>query len=110
MSEHTQGPWEHHAILSNSENDKGFRVMAHDGRDGRMWIADVSPVINNERGETSEEGKANARLIAAAPELLEALVAAVNYLSRLPPFPDRGVDVEAVRLLGVAAIAKAEGR
>jgi hypothetical protein len=57
-------------MLSGSENDKGFRVWASDGRDGRTWIADVSPVIDNDRGDASEAGKANAKLIALAPEML----------------------------------------
>ena len=74
MSGHTPGPWKQYPILSGSENDKGFHVTA-----ARVWIAEVSPVIKNERGDASEEGKANAALIVAAPDLLAAVKAALAW-------------------------------
>lgn len=74
MSQHTRGPWKCVRLLSGSENDKGFRISARDDRDGWVWIADVSPVIEDERGDASEQGKANARLITAAPKMLAALL------------------------------------
>ena len=57
MSKHTPGPW---AILSES---RGAIVTA---RDGCYDVAIVRDIGN-------EDNKANARLIAAAPELLQAL-------------------------------------
>lgn len=75
----TPGPWTQAPLLSGSENDRGFRISAHDGCDGWMWIADVSPVIYNERGDASDEGKANASLIATAPELFAAASRVVQY-------------------------------
>jgi hypothetical protein len=108
MSGHTQGPWEQHALLSPSENDKGFRVTAFDGRDGRMWIADVSPVIDNERGDASEEGKANARLIAASPDLLAALK---RYVEHDDTNHEPGNTFwQQIKDEALAAIAKAEGK
>jgi hypothetical protein len=67
MSEtkHTPGPWDYSAKLSASENHRGFRIWEH----GDSWVlADVMPM-----DEDGKQGEANARLIAAAPELLEAL-------------------------------------
>ncbi len=68
---HTPGPWTFFAILSGSENHKGFRV--NDEQD--CWIADVSP-----RDADGDVGNANARLIAAAPELLDCLKAALPLI------------------------------
>ena len=109
-------------MLSPSENDRGFRVFSSDDgvdhESGYVWIADVSPVIKGDRGDASEEGKANARLIAAAPDLLEALAA---LLCSLPTYPDPetpdilAVDPQRVLVTvgevrrAQAAIAKATG-
>ena len=57
MSKHTPGPW---AIYVNAPSDIVIRKMSKDGYE-LCAIARVS------------SGYANARLIAAAPELLEAL-------------------------------------
>lgn len=63
MTKHTPGPWQYAAKLSGSENHKGYYI----GSEG--WaLGFVQP--GDENGEL---GEANARLIAAAPELLEAL-------------------------------------
>ena len=59
MSKHTPGPWT--AIFQ--EDWRSTKVVTADGR----WIADVSMF-----GDSAD---ANARLIAAAPELLEAVQA-----------------------------------
>lgn len=68
MAKHTPGPWVYFAKLSGSENHKGFNLAAEYGK----WLGDLTP-MNNEDGDPSEEAIANARLIAAAPELVEAL-------------------------------------
>lgn len=54
------------------------------------------------RGRTAEEAEANAHLIAAAPELLEAAKGIINSI-------ENGNGVVCYRAL-MAAIAKAEGR
>lgn len=64
---HTPGPWQYAPILCRSENDRGWLVCVPDVR-----IADVWP-MNDEDGNASPEAKANARLIAAAPDLLATL-------------------------------------
>lgn len=73
---------------------------------GKMYVCDIRPgkyIIASVGVEwPSAEVKANARLIAAAPELLEACKAYVNA----------GTDKEdwAAMQLAVKAIAKAEGK
>jgi len=89
VSGHTPGPW----TLSST-------YPLHVTAAGGEYI--VSP------GGIMPSGKANARLIAAAPDLLTAVLLAADYFERLPQFPDRGVDIKAVTLALRAAIAKAE--
>ena len=64
MSKHTPGPW---AIYVNALSDIVIRKMSKDGYE-LCSIARVS------------SGYANARLIAAAPELLEALADCVAHM------------------------------
>ena len=101
MSKHTKGPWRFSKNLSWSENDRGWNVFQLGGG----HIATVSPRIADDSGNASEEGLANAHLIAAAPELLDALAGLVSCMStpdsRLNPFKQFGI--------ALAAIAKARG-
>jgi hypothetical protein len=102
-AKHTPGPWHFHAKLSGSENHRGYRVYGP-GADG--WIlAEVIPV-----DEDGIEGGANARLIASAPELLEALEDMVDLITEglvrmqgARIYPAGEERIEAAR----AAIAKA---
>lgn len=95
---HTPGPW--------WVDGPGEGIEVHDtfGRTASVW------------GEGGAGGEAwdNARLIAAAPELLAALRAARDDLSDLlevADLTDEGVaDTTAVLNQVIAAIAKAEGR
>lgn len=57
-------------------------------------------------GESIEESRANARLVAAAPDLLAALRNLIELVEVRAPEAARWPDVEAAR----QAIAKAEGR
>lgn len=66
-TKHTPGPWK----MQPSQHDE--RHYAIHAASAMRWVAHVS-VENNE---------ANARLIAAAPELLEALQDAADQLFRL---------------------------
>ena len=94
MSKHTSGPW---AIYVNAPSDIVIRKMSKDGYE-LCSIARVS------------SGYANARLIAAAPELLEALKEAHNALELFASdeSPSGQIAVAAV-MQASAAIAKATG-
>ena len=80
-SKHTPGPWH----VAN-----GVQVRSEKDQLARVWMMRTG------------EGKANARLIAAAPELLEAIEELLSATQHLNPCP---ATVEKAR----AAIAKAKG-
>jgi len=99
MSEHTPGPWQFFELMSG---DDGLGYIRPDPEDGRE-IA-----YHGDMGRPSHENRANARLIAAAPDMLAALKAHVEArrLSGRVGWGDKWD--EAMRLTR-AAIAKAEG-
>jgi hypothetical protein len=84
MSEHTKGPWK-------TDAEFGHEVVL--GRDGAM-VADCAILHKKRLGEIN---KTNARLIAAAPDLLAALKSVVAIADR------KTVEFDDAR----AAIAKA---
>ncbi len=91
---HTAGPWEWDG--DPTDDTEKFRESA------APWLidADENPVI---KGDVVVTNKANASLIAAAPELLEALIT----LERLATF---GTSSENALLEARSAILKATGR
>jgi hypothetical protein len=101
MSAHTPGPW-----MYRLDTGTGYGRIESTRRD----LPNNDPVVlavredwNRYLSETPE-GQANARLIAAAPEMLEALRAMLG-LGNITSFqPGRA------EALARAAIAKAEGR
>lgn len=99
---HTPGPWKVSPLLSASENHRGFHIISPDG-----WrLAQVQPY-----DEDGVQGGANAQLIAAAPELLEALEAALAWYMDTPEFI-HGDDSMPMDTFNEAhdAIAKARGQ
>ena len=86
---HTPGPW----LAKRAEGGGYFEWYV--GRDGenRSIAEDIADPV------TRDPSEANAHLIAAAPDLLEALKAATSF-----PLSDSWVPA------ALAAIAKAEGR
>ena len=93
-SDHTPGPWQLH------KSDDTL-VIGTDGREVAEACGDYTEEAEWPRME------ANARLIAAAPELLAALKRAESHFGMLPSGMDEPGSVMAeIR----AAIAKAEGR
>jgi hypothetical protein len=103
MSEakHTPGPWELEAF--KVDGMLLFQITAPNGSGpgGNLILDDASI-----EGETDEEQIANARLIAAAPELLEALKR-MDHTLTAHGHVDSGTGLHS---LIIAAIAKAEGR
>lgn len=97
MSKHTPGPW----TLVKVPASRTWEIHAPTWRD----LADV---FGNAASDLHEEGSANARLIAAAPELLEALKAIATKADSLQADPHKAL--AQIRLSAVAAIIKAEGR
>lgn len=92
MSKHTPGPWKFvHSCTIEAERPGGNEVL------GELFSAGD----NNKESDIDDETEANGCLIAAAPELLEALKNIEN---------DDGSIPAAIWKLRNDAIAKAEGR
>lgn len=103
MNKHTKGPWK----WKSDPSMGGFHVYMdtairkRSGYDSHHHL-EMDFSIYPEDGEQWEEAKANARLIAAAPELLENLIGCMEALASHVP---DCVEVQCAR----AAIAKATG-
>jgi len=87
---HTPGPWDWHGPYMTG----GYKVSALD-KDGHQTM---QAFVDRADRATNE---ANARLIAAAPDLLAALLRCVAVLEQTGPMPS------AIRTEARAAIAKA---
>jgi hypothetical protein len=74
MSKYTKGPW---WVEEGTEEDEGRLFICHSGT-----MCDVTTVVNIERkiDRNKEDNMANAHLIAAAPDMLAALVQAVEWI------------------------------
>lgn len=92
MTKHTPGPW---------KNEEGYRWL--NARSDDRVIADMRIV----GGVIEDEVKANARLIAAAPDLLEALESVADIWANAKPGDQSPFGITARRI--AAAIAKARG-
>jgi len=111
---HTPGPWIAHPWRHGS-NDPRWRVIQLGSSGGSPGLAVIHPRWN----APADTAEANARLIAAAPELLAALIAMVkthvNYAIDEREYdeerPNQWLDdqCEEVGKAAVAAIAKATG-
>lgn len=107
MSEamHTPGPWEVVEVWSGPASERGLVYARIQGADGSVGFAGA---YLSKQGKPDDECRANARLIAAAPELLEAL----EKLSASANNP--GVALAELRFtvkrITKAAIAKARGQ
>lgn len=75
MSKHTEGPWAYWSY------QRSGRVFAIETADHRHGIAGIRSTDTASSGLSMDEHEANARLIAAAPDLLQACKAAVAGLS-----------------------------
>ena len=92
MSGHTPGPWT-------------FYDDSNDGKTNRIEIVAIGKTIAHIYHSVPAKDLPNARLIAAAPELLEALEAICDEFDNDDDFSARQIAWHA----GRAAIAKAKG-
>lgn len=97
-NKHTPGIWTY-----SRECAYGYDIRSNDVRDG-IWVANVHNEHGNENGfPSAQEKEANARLIAAAPELLECLEGVFEALKE-------GTYGESHVEWIIRAIAKARGK
>jgi hypothetical protein len=96
---HTEGPW---ILVPQSQ---GGDLVAHEFETGKQMNPKGLRVIAfmMSRGDSFKEDTANAALIAAAPDLLEACKLALDELRIDPSQPSEATAIEALK----AAIAKA---
>lgn len=112
MMTHTPGPWEIELVAPSYNVGYRFHIWPG-GRGG--WM--IAAITNASKSSEDSRCEANARLIAAAPDLLEAAEAALvtledeygaNYCECQPDSPGHPVSTcEGCKLR--AAIAKAKG-
>lgn len=106
---HTPGPWAVHHIrayvVPSAHAARPIGAAEDDDCDLATYAQEICAMHWPDRHRTENEVLANARLIAAAPEMLEALRRAERYISDDQP-DEEGSLLKAIR----AAIAKAEGR
>ncbi len=130
-NKHTPGPWEVEPRRISNEDDIGKSVVSDTlSRALQKWhdenpdvnsgfvnccttVAEISPSYNGSGKQvgpweliSADEIEANARLIAAAPEMLEALVHCHDWILATQ---DENKQGETERLEARAAIAKAKG-
>jgi hypothetical protein len=104
---HTPGPWFDSTLRTHSADpaNNGIDIGAENG-------ANVALVLYRSSEHTEAEARANARLVAAAPDLLRQLQALLKYadgIHRVQAYVDEH-DVDYVTFPDVrAAIAKATG-
>lgn len=108
MSEHTPGPWRHDKARSMG----GAPVVTGD----TCWLGNVRVVakVIYHNGSEDPEVEANAALIAAAPDLLEALEKIVEYIEDKKHIyftnTECGNALGHVRSVAKVSIAKAKGK
>lgn len=103
MTQHTPGPWE---IIGTDRIYNGEIIAPPETRHGSRNPVAIACDFN--RYDRDEERKANAALIAAAPELLEAADNFLNFFERVSLIEvtsDLGESLVALR----EAVAKAKG-
>lgn len=115
MSEtkHTPGPWAYRpqkyddwGYVRGPEQDDGFQPFICQAKDMRAMDDDV---LNEHRRNGTDPWEANARLIAAAPDLLAASESMERALLQMMDDPSQADEMPVV-VKARAAIAKARGQ
>ena len=107
MPQHTPGPWTYHrgswGFHGDPDEDSGFHfLLGGEEASGVEEIIGYADMLYPDDGQQYEEAEANARLIAAAPDLLAALEAWLAWDGEIRETPSP-------RIMAEAAIAKAKG-
>ena len=107
MSKHTQGPWQ----VLPAEDDKPYIRIRGTRLGQRYKVANVVSPVDFMPEKELKETIANARLIAAAPELLEALKWHLDALDLgdVAFYERHGFNVSEVMQRTRAIVKKAEG-
>lgn len=100
---HTPGPWSLHRTLHEKSGSSSL-VLAGDWVHGKFNGSVIASAGTNINAEN------DLRLIAAAPDLLEALRALTDHVSHYAAMPHAHSDAYKDVALAHAAITKAEGR
>ena len=104
MSSHTRGPWDWHRDKHDDGRNNGSVIA--DAKSGRARCVCKAPQY-----ETDKQWTANANLIAAAPDLVEALTSVLDALGALTNRNEllgRGMTADEVDFI-FASLAKAYG-
>jgi hypothetical protein len=105
-SKYTPGPWGAEFTGPHATTRDGFWEIAPVGHRGQLeWDREIAA--------TADDNEANARLIAAAPDLLEALRNNIHRFVAMINSGDCGFwdpETEETVIAARAAIAKAEGK
>jgi hypothetical protein len=95
QAKHTPGPWH----LQSQESYDGRATYHY----LRVFDDNLNAICSEEYGARNDGGRANMHLIAAAPDLLEALEDVIGSLN------NRLINMDAAQEKAQAAIAKAKG-
>jgi hypothetical protein len=101
IGKYTPGPWQY----QDSSNNEHILIYSND-------LAKLPAMVTCHRSPnkmSAEEGRANARLIAAAPELLKAMEKAQTAYSLMAKFPNCSQQTKEEFAEIEKAIAKATG-
>jgi len=102
MSTPTPGPWDRTNLTIHTQGTQDFPAL----KIARVYEAN----IETEAARTVEQATANARLIAASPDLYEALKAIVETASEACECVEGETPGHCMWCVGRKGIAKAEGR
>jgi hypothetical protein len=103
MTKHTPGPWAY-GLIEPGCPKTGFTV--NDYCKGGLYL---ELAVGNGTPEELAQGEANARLIAAAPEMAAALEA-IKAITKEEDNPKREQRLFRIYEIALAALSKAEGR
>jgi hypothetical protein len=97
-TKHTKGEWE---VANQSEQKKWFNISSPSGIIARSFYGELEPIVYD------YEAKANAKLIAASPYLLEALIKINGLIADASNVENGKVNLGELAKISITAIKKA---